>query len=304
MNLAAVDIGSNATRLTIARPPTNRDYYTPNDLIEKFRFPCRLGGDVFKSGKIGDQKAAEIREVFEEVNKAILGGHVSKARVAATSAFRDASNGKELLDSLASDFNLSCAILSGSEEASYMSEGLERRELFDDEHIHMHMDIGGGSLELSVFDAGKFLFQDSLDVGALRLVEDTETGALKKDFEKQLHLIDDCLKSKGCVKSPSKKPLKLHGTGGNFKRLGMLKVENFNLDNPKHFRAETAKEMLEIFKRHPGKRLTEITSIKADNAALIVPSLMILQKVLAYWPAERIEVPDLTLSHTLLDSLI
>jgi exopolyphosphatase/guanosine-5'-triphosphate,3'-diphosphate pyrophosphatase len=259
-----------------------------------------LGTDVFKNQTIGEQKAAEMREVFVEINKAILSGHVSKASVVATSAFRDAKNGKELLESLASEFNLNCQILSGFEEASYMSEGLKRRDLFDQDHTHLHMDIGGGSLELSVFEDGAFLFQESLNVGALRLIENTETGDLKADFEKQLNLIDECLKDR----ASSKKPIKLYGTGGNFKRLGVMNVESFNAEDKQFFTRDDAAEMLSFAKKHPGQNLCKTTTIKPDNAALILPSLMIIERVFNFWPAERIEVPDLTLSHTILDRLI
>lgn len=304
MNLAAVDIGSNATRLTIARPPSNRDYYTPNDLIEKLRFPCRLGSEVFKDGKISDEKASEMHEIFKQIHQTILSSHVSKAKVAATSAFRDASNGPELLKQFADEFKLNCKILSGLEEATYMSEGLKRRDLFDPEHTHLHMDLGGGSLELSVFNNEDFLFQESLDVGALRLVEDTTSGELKANWKEQLKLIDDCFDRQDSLDSSIDKPLKAFGTGGNFKRLGIIKEENLDLEDASHFSPDDLSEMLELFKNHPGQKLCEITTIKPDNAALIVPSILIVQRVLKFWPADRIEIPDLTLSHTLLDSLI
>lgn len=300
MNLAAVDIGSNATRLTIARKPSNRAYYKPIDLIEKLRFPCRLGSDVFANQKIGEEKAAEMYDVFVELNKAILGGRVSKAAVFATSAFRDASNGKELLETFASEFNLNCQILSGKDEATFMSEGLERRGLFESEHTHLHMDIGGGSLELSAYEDGAFLFQESLDVGALRLIENTESGALKADFREQLSLIEKCLEKK----AKANKPIKVYGTGGNFKRLGQINVESFNAEDKTYFSGDEASEMLEFAKKHPGHKLSETTTIKPDNAALIVPSLMIIESVLKFWPAQRVEIPDLTLSHTIIDSLI
>jgi len=304
MNIAAVDIGSNATRLTIARPPSNRNHFKPEDLIEKLRFPCRLGSDVFNSKKISLKKSNEMHSIFKDIRSAIESHHVSKARVAATSAFRDADNGAALLLELADTFKLDCSILSGQEEAMYMSEGLQRRELFDEEHSHLHMDIGGGSLELSAYDDGAFLFQESLDVGALRLVKDTKTGTLQDNSSIQLNLIKDCLNSKHELIQNFKKPLKVFGTGGNLKRLGKLKVENLKRDDESHFSSTDVQEMLDIFKQHPGQELCNITSIKADNAALIVPSIMIIQKVLEFWPAERIDVPDLSLSHTLLDSLI
>jgi len=245
-----------------------------------------------------------IRKIFAQISSATGRGKVSKAIVAATSAFRDAKNGAELLKSLADEFKLNCKILSGQDEAAYMSEGLKRRELFDSEHTHLHMDIGGGSLELSLFDDGEFKFQESLDVGALRLVKDTTSGSLKDDFAEQLSLIDSCLKAKDEIKKDSLKPLKLHGTGGNFKRLARLKVENLILEDESFFSAKNALEMLNLFKKYPGQELCKHTSIKEDNAALIVPSLIIVERVLKFWPADQIEVPDLSLSHTLLDTLI
>ena len=301
MTIAAVDIGSNATRLTVSNLPKNSRFHIPSETIEKLRFPCRLGSDVFKLKKIGAEKADEMRQIFLEIKETAQKHKVDKLLAVATSAFRDAENGPELLEKLSKDFSIPCKILSGFEEASYMSEGLLRRELFDPEHTHLHMDIGGGSLELSAFEDNKFIFQESLDVGALRLVECTKIGKLKDCFSEQLNLIDEFLNTQNFKFN---KKLKAFGTGGNFKRIGSLKVEHLKKNDENYFSSEDVKRMIEDFKAYPGEELSKVTFIKQDNAALILPSLMIIKRVLKFWPAERIEVPQLSLSHTILDGLI
>ena len=58
--VAAIDLGSNAVRLTIAEVISPAHY----KIIEKFRFPVRIGTDVFQNGEVSASKIDEIIEVF------------------------------------------------------------------------------------------------------------------------------------------------------------------------------------------------------------------------------------------------
>jgi len=302
MLVAGIDIGSNAVRLTVAKAPKKGDFHKPEDFITKYRFPCRLGDDVFKTGSIGLEKIERLNAIFSEIELLIEQHEIKKTYGVATSAFRDADNGSKVMNDLTTKHpKISCKVISGHEEASLMSEGLLKRDTFVDSHSHLHADIGGGSLELSYFHEKSFIFQESLDLGTLRLIEGTQCGSLVKDHLKKLSAIDELLKKH--LGNKSLQNIKFHGTGGNFKRLGTLRRHSFNETNDNFLQASDISKMIEEYSKFQGEELSNHTPIKKDNAALIIPSLLIIDRILNFWPSKRIEISELSLSHVLIDKL-
>ncbi len=303
MLIAGIDVGSNATRMTLAKPPTNGLFHQNHELIEKFRFPCRLGDDVFKTGYIGNEKEDRLSAAFLEISKLLEKHSVSKNFGVATSALREAKNGDMVLNKILADNPLiNCKIISGELEAKLMSEGLFRRNVFDENSSHLHVDIGGGSLELSLFHHNKFVFQESLSIGTLKLIENTKSGALTKTHQDLLKSIQSFLKNK--IDHTESKKLKLYGTGGNFKRLGKLKQALLKVNDQTHLTKDDLKIIYETLNKKSVSEISNTTPINEDNAALILPSLLIIDAILNVYPAQRIEVSKLSLSHALLDQLI
>ena len=224
----------------------------------------------------------------------------------ATSAFREADNGLRILKDIERIHKIRINVISGVLEAKYMAEGLRIRGEFDDDHVHLHMDIGGGSLELSLYDEDKFCFQKSIDVGTLRLLVDTRTGQLIPNHCRQLDLIDPIFKNKHVkklVESYDPSILLIHGTGGNFRRLGRLRKYSLQKAKDNYIQTNEISFLLGTYMNYSGYELSKHVPLKEENAALIVPSLLIVQRVLNHWPAAKIKIPDISLSHTLLDGL-
>jgi len=306
MNVAGIDMGSNAIRVTIAKSSGKNKPHDPKNLILKERYPCRLGSDVFKSQTISQEKESQLHAIFEQIDFLLEDYDVEKITGVATSAFREADNGAKILKDIERIHKIRIDVISGKIEAKYMAEGLKARGEFDDNHVHLHMDIGGGSLELSLFDEGKFYFQKSIDVGTLRLLVDTRTGQLVPNHSKQLDLINPVLKTKQ-VRSftdqyePS--VLLIHGTGGNFRRLGRLRKHTLQKAKDNYIQANEIPYLLGTYMNYSGYELSKHVPLKEENAALIVPSLLIIQRVMSYWPASKIKIPNISLSHALLDGL-
>lgn len=300
MVIAGIDIGSNATRITISKAPKKGGFHLPDDMIHKYRFPCRLGDDVFSKGVISKEKIIDMNVIFTEIRNILKRHDVEKVKGVATSAFRDAKNGRNLLNTLSKKHSVPCSIISGPEEARLMSQGLLRRGVFKEGAAHLHIDIGGGSLELSAYHNGAFIFQKSLNLGTLRLIENTDSGALVSDHLKQLELIDEVFEN---FDSSISDKFKIHGTGGNFKRLGTLRQYSFNKKSDNKLKRDDIDKMIELYSKHPGKELSKHSPIKEENSALIMPSLLMIKKIISFWPAQKIKIPKLSLSHVLLDEL-
>lgn len=306
MNVAGIDMGSNAIRVTVSKKAGKCGYHKPEDLIIKERYPCRLGSDVFKSQTISQEKESQLHFIFKDIAKLLEKHEVKKTLGVATSAFRESDNGLQIIKNLNKTYKVNIKIISGKLEAQYMADALLRRGAFDPAHAHLHMDIGGGSLELSLYDEKKFIFQKSLDVGTLRLLVDTRTGQLIPSHCKQLDLINPVFKAKNVkkiVEDFADESLLIHGTGGNFRRLGRLKKHTLGTGKDSTVKQKEVPFLLGTYMNHSGYELSKHVPLKEENAALIIPSLLIIQRVLNFWPASRIVIPKISLSHAILDKL-
>jgi len=118
MKLASIDIGSNGARLLIKN---FRQLGNGEELISRvmyMRVPLRLGADVFTLGKISKQRALMMKHMLKAFRQLMKLNLVDDYRACATSAMRDADNGKKILKN--------CARKRGS--TSILST--ERRRLF------------------------------------------------------------------------------------------------------------------------------------------------------------------------------
>jgi len=97
MKLAAIDIGSNAIRLLIKRVVIEKESLN-TDKILLFRVPLRLGEDVFKEGRVLDEKCEKLLKVMKSFKLLMEVNEVDDYRACATSAMREALNGIEVRD--------------------------------------------------------------------------------------------------------------------------------------------------------------------------------------------------------------
>ena len=98
---AAIDIGSNAVRLLIKK--LKADEKLVNKRLEKvllLRVPLRLGFDVFSLGEVSDVKAVKLRRLMKAFRQLMKIYEVTDYRACATSAMRDAKNGKSVLNNV------------------------------------------------------------------------------------------------------------------------------------------------------------------------------------------------------------
>src|SRR3990167_711961 len=95
MNLAAIDIGSNAVRLFIVRVIKELNQHSFKT-IEFVRVPMQLGEDVFNLGKIGPEKETQFIDLIRSFKTLIKSYEVQDYMACATSSLREASNGNDI----------------------------------------------------------------------------------------------------------------------------------------------------------------------------------------------------------------
>jgi exopolyphosphatase/guanosine-5'-triphosphate,3'-diphosphate pyrophosphatase len=162
--VAAIDIGTNTTRLIVAEIAGSKI-----EELERRTVITRLGEGVDKSGLLSTAGIERVHETLSEYREIVERLGATTTLVVATSAVRDASNGLEFLREIERQYGFKVRLLSGSEEALLAFRGATNgRSLMRSVLI---VDIGGGSTELVLGDAGGPSFHVSLDIGAVRLTE-------------------------------------------------------------------------------------------------------------------------------------
>ncbi len=165
MRVGVVDIGTNSTRLLVAE--VDRAAGSLVEIDRRSRV-TRLGDGVDGSGALDRAAEDRVFAAVEEYRDALSSCERSVALM--TSAVRDASNGAEFAAEMQSRFAVPARILSGDEEAETTFAGaMSSRQEISGRCVVI--DIGGGSTEFVIGDAGTIAFHVSTDPGVVRMSE-------------------------------------------------------------------------------------------------------------------------------------
>jgi len=162
--VAAVDLGTNSTRLLVADIADGRI----RDLERETRV-TRLGEGVDGRRRLLPLPIARVRNVLSDFRRTVETSGVERTLVIATSAVRDAENGEAFLGEIEWSYGFATRLLSGHDEALLTFRGVTSdRSLAEGTVI---VDPGGGSTEFVVGGPGGVRWHDSLDIGSARLTE-------------------------------------------------------------------------------------------------------------------------------------
>jgi len=164
--LAAVDIGANSVRLSIARFAGRR-----RTVIHEDREVTRLGASVFASGLLEPAAMAQTVKVLRRFRRATQTFGTSAVRVVATSALRDARNAAVLEEWIRAATGWRVEVISGLEEGSLIHLGVVTQARLRARRVLL-VDLGGGSCECTVSVDRHIRQMASLPLGAVRLTQE------------------------------------------------------------------------------------------------------------------------------------
>ncbi|WP_375767829.1 Ppx/GppA family phosphatase [Archangium gephyra] len=178
--LAAIDVGTNAVRLELARPDAEGSLET----LHQERDPIRPGEGVFASGEMPKETADRLLSTLRRY-AALCRRHKARVRAVATSAMRDAKNREEIVRRVRDEAGLNLEVVSGKEEARLICLGVLHRK---PPHARsLLVDIGGGSTEVAIATGERPDDLWSLALGSVRLTEMFDAAG--KVTPKQLRLM-------------------------------------------------------------------------------------------------------------------
>ena len=288
MNIAAIDIGSNGARLLIKSFDDNAPESSRIKKLLFVRIPLRLGKDVFALGKISKERQRMMMHMMKGFRQFMELYNVEHFRACATSAMRDAENGKKVMRRIEKETGIRLEIIPGAEEAQLLCNNLVENTESGVGNF-AYVDVGGGSTEISLLHDGVLAESHSFNVGTLRMlagaVTPEERNAMCRMLEKYAEDFPGT---------------KIIGSGGNINRLFRLaKVKgdsrSLSVTALKQLYAELAplslEESMEQFK------------LKDDRADVIIPAAEIFLLVARSLKCEDILVPNISLADSIVDGI-
>lgn len=288
VNYAAIDIGSNAVRLLI-KCVNEENAAELMSKIQLIRIPLRLGEDAFTTGMISEEKEEKLIRLMKAYKQMMKIYDVQDYRACATSAMRDAKNGKDVARRIARKTGIQVEIIDGQEEAHTVYNN-HIEQLFTSGQNYLYVDVGGGSTEINLICDGELKSAQSYNVGTVRMlsgmVKEEEKEALRKAL---LEIAQEYM------------PVNIIGSGGNINKLFRLADKK---DKKTSFLPiESLREIYETLKALSTEQRIKQFKLKPDRADVIVPAAEIFLEVATQVQAAGIMVPTIGLSDGIIDSL-
>ena len=287
---AAIDIGSNAVRLLIKKEEENENLVSRRlSKVMMLRVPLRLGFDVFSLGELSDGKAVKLRRLMKAFRQLMKIYEVTDYRACATSAMRDARNGKAVIKKVLKDTGIRIEIIDGQEEARMIyNNHVECLE--DRTGNYIYVDVGGGSTEINLLTNGVLVQSLSYNVGTVRML----SNAVREEVWEQMK--DDLTRLTADFPD-----INVIGSGGNINKLYRLADKK-----DKKLQRMPIASLQELYDQlsplTPEQRMKEF-SLKADRADVIVPAARIFLTIAATVKAQYVHVPVIGLADGIIDSL-
>ncbi|WP_366183069.1 exopolyphosphatase [Flavobacterium ovatum] len=277
---AAIDIGSNAMRLLVVNIVEQEGKETQFNKSALVRVPIRLGQDAFTVGEISEENANRMCDAMKAFNLLMKVHKVESYRAFATSAMREAYNGKEVVALIKKKADLKIEIIDGKKEAAIIAS-TEIKHLLVNDQNYLFVDVGGGSTEFTVFSNGKIVSSKSFKAGTVRLLNNMVCDVVWDEIEKWIKKytadFDD---------------IALIGSGGNINKI--FKMSGKTLEKPLSYMYMNSQYTF-LNSLTYEQRIAEL-GLNPDRADVIIPAVRIYLNAMKWSGARQIYVPKIGLS--------
>ncbi|MGB7375495.1 MAG: Ppx/GppA phosphatase family protein [Rivularia sp. (in: cyanobacteria)] len=316
--IAAIDLGTNSVHMVIVRLEPQIPSFS---IIGKEKETVRLGDRDIETGnlklKIMERTINALKR-FQEIAKNL---NAEAVIAVATSAIREAPNGRDFLGRIKEELNLDVDLISGQEEARRIYLGVLSGMEFNNEP-HTIIDIGGGSTELILGDSHEERCLNSTKVGAVRLTSELITTDPISDQE------FNYLKAyaRGMMERAVEEVLsnihfgektRLVGTSGTIETLANIHAKEASDSIPStlngySFTLKDLREMVSRLRKMTNSERAEIPAMPEKRSEVILAGAVILQEAMTLLGVESITtcerslregvIVDWMLAHDLIDN--
>lgn len=296
--LAAIDIGTNSIHMVIVRIDPRLPSFT---IIAKEKDTVRLGERDPHTGNLTPQAMKRAIAALQRCQELAKSFQVEQLVAVATSAVREAPNGRTFLQEVDSQLGLFVNLISGQEEARRIYLGVLSGMEFNNQP-HIIIDIGGGSTELILGDSHAPRSLTSTKVGAVRLTREFITTDPISDREFQYlqayirgrleRAVEDILANR----EPGEKP-RLVGTSGTIETLAALHAkETLGIIptplNGYEFYRNDLKDIVKQLASLPCAEREKLPGLTDKRAEIIVAGAIILLEAMTLLDIESLTVGE------------
>lgn len=206
-----IDCGTNTFNLLVAEVEPSGKWYP----LLRTKIPVKLAPSP-TTGRIGLNRFGRGVDAMHVIKNNLINLGVTKVFAFATSAIREAVNGREFIDFVKDQLGMDIRVISGEAEAQLIYKGVQQSLKMGDQP-HLIMDIGGGSVEFLVANSTEVFWKRSLELGVSRLkgrfmpddpMDASQVAAVRE------YLLEELAELKQVV--TEYKPAKLVGSSGSF----------------------------------------------------------------------------------------
>ena len=166
MRVAAIDIGTNSLHMIVVQVRSDRSF----EVIDREKEMVRLGSGGLGGRALTESSMMAALQVLSKFRRLAEAHDVDEIVAAATSAVREADNGREFLTTVRQRTGISVRVISGTEEARLIHRAAVYGVDVSD-GTAVVIDIGGGSVELTRGTAAHVQVAQSAKIGVIRLTE-------------------------------------------------------------------------------------------------------------------------------------
>jgi exopolyphosphatase / guanosine-5'-triphosphate,3'-diphosphate pyrophosphatase len=298
--IAAIDVGTNAMRLVIGS--VTPDHHI--ELLENIREPVRLGKDVFAKGSISEETTERAIEAFQKFRRLIDKYGVEHLKAVATSATREALNSDIFIDRIAQTTGIEITAIGGEEEARLIHLAVADRVNLRNKRAIL-IDIGGGSIEVTLVADGSIQATVSFNMGTVRLLQKLEQERVGEPrFNQLVHEYADATR-KWLESRISQQKLDLCvATGGNAEALGELRKRLFGKDSQYVITRPELDALVDTLQGMSFAERIQELRLRPDRADVIVPASIVLQTIVRQAGVDQVLVPNVGLKDGLLCDIV
>jgi exopolyphosphatase/guanosine-5'-triphosphate,3'-diphosphate pyrophosphatase len=274
VKIAALDLGSNSTRLLIADVSEEKF-----NTLERSHVVTKMAEGLEENGFISDEARKRVIKTLKTFLKLIKKHEVVEVFAVGTAAMRDSSNADEFIDEIKRKLDIEVEIITGQQEGIITSLGVHH--FMDNLQNYLIVDIGGRSTEFIYEDNNKVV-SHSLDLGVVTLTE-KYFSELPANRENILKAEQEVIEKISNLKISNNKLL--IGVSGTATSLGAIYLEQdrFNED-PIHNIEISQLELTNIKnivqKLSEPEIITKFNGIDPKRAKTITSGIVILENIM------------------------
>ena len=284
---AAIDIGSNAMRLLITNIVEQQDKEPQFNKSALIRVPIRLGQDAFTVGEISEENINRMIDAIQAFKLLMKVYKVEKFKACATSAMREAYNGKEVANIIFKNTAIEIEIIDGKKEAAIIATS-DLHTFLKPDQTYLYVDVGGGSTEFSLFHDGKMMASKSFKNGTVRLLNEMVNDVVWHEIEKWIK-----------TSTADYDNITMIGSGGNINKL--FKLSEKKEDKPLTFLYLNSQYQY-LNSLSYEQRIAEL-GLNTDRADVIIPATKIFLNAMKWSGARHLYVPKIGLADGIVKAL-